>query len=82
MKWKNGRPFPFMIERAMKLTATDDPQKVCKVGDTPTDLLEGENARCGYNIAVTNGTHDKEELKKYPHTHLIDSLSELTNVLI
>jgi phosphonatase-like hydrolase len=72
-----GRPFPDMIYRAMQLTGVYDPSAVAKVGDTPSDLLEGTAAGCGFVIGVTNGSHTREELQPHPHTHLIESLREL-----
>jgi len=72
-----GRPFPDLIERAMKITGVAEPKEVAKIGDTPSDLEEGTSAGCGLVIGVTNGTHRHEQLAAYPHTHLIASLQEL-----
>jgi phosphonatase-like hydrolase len=72
-----GRPFPDLIERAMTLTGVAEPKQVAKVGDTPSDLQEGASAGCGLVIGVTNGTHRRDQLAAYPHTHLIGSLKEL-----
>jgi len=76
-----GRPFPDMIRRLMDQCEIDDPAMVVKVGDTPVDLQEGKNAGCGWNIGVTNGTHTRAELEPHPHTHLIDSIAELLEVI-
>ena len=66
----------------MALTGVSDPQAVAKVGDTPSDLLEGRAAGCGLVIGVTNGTHTREELAPHPHTHLIGSLRELPALVL
>ncbi|MGP0063021.1 MAG: phosphonatase-like hydrolase [Isosphaeraceae bacterium] len=76
-----GRPFPDMIHALMKRMGIEDPQRVAKVGDTPADLEEGRNARCGLVIGVTQGTHCREELERYPHTHLIETVADLPSLL-
>jgi phosphonatase-like hydrolase len=77
-----GRPFPDLIERAMQLTGVADPEEVAKVGDTPSDLQEGHAAGCGLVIGVTNGTHRRDQLAAFPHTHLIDGLDELPALVL
>ncbi len=76
-----GRPFPDMIHRAMQLTGVADPSAVAKVGDTASDLLEGQAAGCRWVIGVTTGAFREEELRPYPHTHLIRQVSELLPLL-
>ena len=77
-----GRPHPDMVFRAMELTGVKDVAAVAKVGDTPSDLLEGTAAGCGLVIGVLNGTHTREQLAGHPHTHLIGSLAELPAVVL
>ena len=77
-----GRPFPDLIERAMKLTGVAEAKEVAKVGDTPSDLQEGASAGCGLVIGVTNGTHRHDQLAAYPHAHLIASLQELPALVL
>ncbi len=76
-----GRPHPDMIRKLMEQYGIEDPARVAKVGDTPADLLEGRNAGCGMLVGVTEGTHTREQLEPYPHTHLIASVRELPAVL-
>jgi phosphonatase-like hydrolase len=78
---ENGRPYPDLIYRAMELTDTADASNVMKVGDTPSDLLEGTNAGCGWVVGVTNGSHSVEELECYPHTHLLPDVTHLHTLL-
>ncbi|GHN01992.1 phosphatase [Cytophagales bacterium WSM2-2] len=74
---KRGRPFPDMVFKAMELTGVKKADAVVKVGDTLSDLQEGSFAGCGWVIGITSGAYSREQLKKGPHTHLIDQLSEL-----
>jgi phosphonatase-like hydrolase len=76
-----GRPHPDMIRRLMALLEVPSPERVAKVGDTPADLLEGANSGCGMVVGVTEGTHTREQLQPYPHTHLIGSVVELPALL-
>ena len=76
-----GRPHPDMILELMRRMQVVDPQRVAKVGDTPADLEEGRNARCGLIVGVTQGTHRRDELERHPHTHLIDTIADLPDLL-
>jgi phosphonatase-like hydrolase len=76
-----GRPYPDMILELMKRMGVSDPQRVAKVGDTPADLEEGCNAGCGLIVGVTRGTHRRDELERYPHTHLLETVAELPTLL-
>lgn len=79
---EKGRPYPDMIYRAMERTGVTDVRRVAKVGDTPADLQEGQAAGCGLVIGVTNGSHTREELAPFPHTHLLASIAELPGLLV
>jgi phosphonatase-like hydrolase len=70
-----GRPHPDMIQHLIARLGIPDAGLVAKVGDTPVDLLEGQNAGCGMIVGVTRGTHSREQLEPYPHTHLIESVA-------
>jgi phosphonatase-like hydrolase len=76
-----GRPHPDMIVRIMEQVGVEYPAEVAKVGDTPADLGEGTDAGCGLVIGVTWGTHTREQLAAYPHTHLVDAVEELGPLL-
>lgn len=71
-----GRPYPDLIHRAMTLAGVSDPQRVAKIGDTPTDTAEGLAAGCGLVVGVTYGTHTRAELTA-PGVQVVDRLSEL-----
>jgi phosphonatase-like hydrolase len=78
---QRGRPFPDMIFKAMELTGVRDISKVGKVGDTTSDLQEGNAAGCALVVGVTTGAFSKGELEKEEHTHLIEQLPEMLNIL-
>lgn len=77
---KHGRPAPDLAFKVMELTGFNAKQ-TAKVGDTPSDLGEGNAAACLYNIGVASGAYSKEELMKYKHTHLLESVRQLPMVL-
>lgn len=76
-----GRPHSDMIRALMRRLGVADPRRVAKVGDTPADLEEGFHAGCGWIVGVTRGTHTREALAAYPHTHLVETVAEVPGVL-
>ena len=76
-----GRPFPDMILHLMSVLNIDDPKRVIKIGDAPADLEEGLAAGCRWVVGVTWGTHTRSQLMQDPHTHLVDTVEELTLLL-
>lgn len=78
---QEGRPAPFMIQKAMYRLGIIDSKTVINVGDTPSDLASGINANCLYSIGVTNGSHTREQLSHYPNQGLFNSLVELQDKL-
>jgi phosphonatase-like hydrolase len=78
----HGRPHADMIERLMARLFVTTARAVAKVGDTPADLEEGMSAGCSQVIGVTWGTHTREQLGRFPHTHIVDSVDELKKVLL
>ena len=78
---ERGRPYPFMIERAMHLLGVSNSKAVINIGDTPSDLLSGRAAGVALNLGVVNGTHSRDQLDAYPHDLLLGSLAELPALL-
>lgn len=74
---QEGRPAPYLIQKAMYLLGIQDPQTVVTVGDTPADLAAGINAHCRWALGVTNGTHTHQALEGHPNHGLLQSLREL-----
>lgn len=77
-----GRPEPFMIQKAMNILQISDSQQVINIGDTPSDLKSGIRAGCRLSLGLTNGTHTEDQLKIYRNDGLLPSLKELKNILL
>jgi phosphonatase-like hydrolase len=77
---ERGRPHPDMIQRAMSLSGVTSPGQVAKVGDTPSDILEGLAAGCGLVVGVTCGTHSRSQLER-EGVHTIDRLQDVLPLL-
>jgi phosphonatase-like hydrolase len=77
----NGRPAPDMIQLAMKLTGVARPAAVANVGDTTSDLESAARAGVRWNVGVLSGAHAREALERAPHTHIIQSVANLEEVL-
>lgn len=75
------RPRPGMILEAMGRTAVLEESRVLTLGDTPSALVEGTLARCGAIVGATYGSHSREELILRPHTHLVDDLPSLVDIV-
>jgi len=76
-----GRPYPYMIYRAMEQLGVRSIRQVAKIGDTLSDLEEGTNAGCPFVIGITTGAYSKAALQEGPHTHLVDSLEEILEII-
>ncbi len=76
-----GRPAPFMIQKAMYRLGINDAKTVICLGDTPADLEAGRNANCLLSLGVTNGTHTEEQLANYPNDGLLVSLFQLKEMI-
>jgi phosphonatase-like hydrolase len=76
-----GRPAPYLIHLAMRELGVQNIHQVIKIGDTPADLLSGYNAGCIGNIGVLSGANSKETLSQYPHTHIINSVNDLPELI-
>ncbi len=74
---KLGRPAPYLIFRSMEATGVTSVHEVMCVGDTVLDLQAGRNAGARYVVGVLSGAHQKAQLEKEPHTHLITSVAAL-----
>jgi len=77
-----AKPHPDMVFEIMKRFAVDNPAHVAKVGDTPNDLLMGNISGCGWNIGVTEGSHVREALIPYPHTHLVMNIKDCPGIFL
>jgi len=77
-----GRPAPFMIQKAMYRLAVRDSKRVINIGDTPSDIQSGYHADCLLSLGVTNGTHTREQLITYPNDGLLTRIGELKETIL
>jgi len=75
-----GRPAPDMIHKLMRDTGVTDPSRVCKVGDSVSDLEQGFNAGCGLVVAMLN-QRTKPAIGDFPDAGSISGLDELIGLL-
>jgi phosphonatase-like hydrolase len=78
---RQGRPAPYMIFHAMEATGVQNVKEVVNVGDTPLDLQSGSNAGAVGVVGVLTGAHDRESLQGQPHTHIINSIADLPDLI-
>ncbi len=78
---QEGRPAPYMIQKAMYQLGIKDPQTVIAIGDTPSDIQAGRNAHCRFCCGVTYGTHTQEQLIPYGPDRLLNSLWEIKEMI-
>jgi phosphonatase-like hydrolase len=78
---ERGRPFPDLIYKIMALTGVTDAKTIAKVGDTASDLHEGTSAGCGLVVGITSGAFTRQQLNPEPHTHLIDNIPEILDLV-
>ena len=77
---RQGRPAPYLIFHAMEATGITSVREVANVGDTRLDLQAAYNARVRWNIGVLSGAHDRQQLERAPHTHLLESVADLQSL--
>jgi phosphonatase-like hydrolase len=77
-----GRPWPDMILTAILRLRIDDVAEVAVAGDTTSDLIAGTRAGASLVAGVLTGAHSAEELAGAPHTHLLDSVSQLPDLVL
>lgn len=78
---RQGRPAPYMIFRAMEASGVQDVKEVMNVGDTPLDLQSGSNAGVAGLVGVLTGANDRESLQREPHTHILNTIVELPELI-
>ncbi len=79
---ERGRPAPDMIHMAMQRLGVQDPQRVIKIGDTPSDIEAGLNAGVRMSLGLTNGTHSHEQLAACQPDGLLSNLGQLPKYLL
>jgi phosphoglycolate phosphatase len=77
-----GRPYPDMVLSAVLRTAVDDVREVAVIGDTANDLWSGYRAGASVVAGVLTGSHDRDELERAPHTHILGSIKDFPAIVI
>lgn len=77
---RQGRPAPYLIFHAMEATGTTNVKQVVNVGDTVMDLQAGDHAGVRWNVGVLSGAHNRQQLERAAHTHLLASVAELADL--
>lgn len=58
-----------------------DPTEAVMVGDSPSDIMAGKNGAAGLTIGITHGFATREQLLAADPDLIVDSITELTEVL-
>jgi phosphoglycolate phosphatase len=77
-----GRPYPDMVLAAILRAQVDDVREVAVVGDTANDLWSGYRAGASVVAGVLTGSHDRAELERAPHTHILSSIVEFPPLVV
>lgn len=76
-----GRPYPDMILTAALRLRVDDVRHIAVCGDTANDILSGHRAGASIVAGVLTGAHDRAQLESAGATHVLDSISDLPDVI-
>jgi phosphoglycolate phosphatase-like HAD superfamily hydrolase len=70
-----------MLFHAMTHFNVQSVHEVIKVGDTPADMLSGRNAGVRGVVGVLSGPRPVTDWGKYWHTHVIQSVADLPQLI-
>lgn len=76
-----GRPYPDMILTAALRLQVEDVRQIAVCGDTTNDILSGLRAGASIVAGVLTGAHDRAQLESVGATHILDSISDLPDVI-
>ncbi len=76
-----GRPHPDLVLTAAMRLGAEDVRHVAVAGDTANDLVAGTRAGASIVAGVLTGAHDRATLEGAPHTHILDSVTDLLAVV-
>jgi phosphonatase-like hydrolase len=77
-----GRPWPDMVLTAVLRLGIDDVREVAVAGDSENDMLCGRRAGASTVAGVLSGAHSKARLLKGGATHLIDSITDFSSLIL
>jgi phosphonatase-like hydrolase len=78
---REGRPTPYMIHEAMQRCRVHAVSEVIVVGDTPSDMIAGFNSGARAVVGVTSGAHTGASLRRFPATHITESVRDLPHII-
>ena len=78
---RRGHPAPDLLLEAILALRIDSVSQVAIVGDNPADLEAGNRAGAGLVIGVRTGSASADQLAISPHTHLVNSIADVPNVV-
>merc|ERR1719461_1125069 len=76
-----GRPYPYMVQLAMKQCEVMDAKLVAKAGDTSRDIEEGLHAGCGLAIGVLTGAGTEEGFRQAGADLVLPAITDLRKLL-
>ncbi|WP_268810449.1 phosphonatase-like hydrolase [Williamsia sp. Leaf354] len=77
-----GRPYPDLVLHAVLDLEIDDVRAVAVLGDTSSDILSGLRAGARIVAGTLTGAHDRQQLDDAGATHVVDSVSDLTHLVL
>jgi phosphoglycolate phosphatase len=77
-----GRPWPDLPLHALLRLAGEDVRALAVAGDTADDLWSGHRAGAAIVAGVLTGAHDEDTLAAAPHTHIVESVAALPELLL
>ena len=76
-----GAPAPDLVLSAVMRLGAGAVHSVAVAGDTASDLEAGTRAGASIVAGVLTGAHGRDELADAPHTHLLDGVHQLPEVI-
>lgn len=76
-----GRPYPYMIHRAMERTGTSEVRSVLVAGDTALDMAAGRASGAAHVVGVLTGKLTREDFAGTEATAVLPSVAEVPALL-
>jgi phosphoglycolate phosphatase len=79
---RRGRPHPDLILDALMQLGIGGVGEVAVVGDAVGDLVAGQRAGAAVVAGVLTGAHTRAELTAAPHTHIVDGIWDVPELVL
>jgi phosphonatase-like hydrolase len=79
---RRGRPHPDLVLGAVIDLGIDSVAEVAVAGDSVSDLVAGQRAGAAVIVGVLTGSHSYDDLHRAPHTHLVEGVWDLPELLV